>query len=295
MVTDSQRRALDPMSLAQDLMVGDLRGTAALFEQAGGCSPLVIWSPDIKAVNQQRLLRFSARCDQLGAPNATLSDRYANAECFGPLADWMMILRYDEKDRLVYDHYGAGIARVYGKDMTDASPEAFPGHIGSFFIAVYHVAKMRRSRVLTIHQPPKQVFVTTWQRLIVPTDAADGTITGFVVLNLPEHALSAGLEVVPLAILIVDQDGSVCFANRVGRECFDRARFGPWGRSLFEYAGLDLQFKTPPGDLLVRGLIEHHTVRQISHNQIKPYHAIVSATLHHDAAFFVVTLQPKVE
>ena len=295
MTSEGERLTSEIDDLAREIASGTMPVVASLFAAARAPAPIIDWSPDVRSMRHRRMRRFSDRCDLLGQKGGPLPDHAVTPDAFGPLSEWMMILRYDRAGRLVYDHYGAGIARVYGTDMTGRSPEDFPAHIAPFFSAMYEAARRQRRRVFTSHQPPKQVFVTTWQRLAVPMEDAAGRVTGFAVLNLPEHALRAGLEVVPLAILVVDDNDIVRYANRVGRERFDNAKFGPWTRSMFEYAGLDLQIATPPGEVLVRGLILHQSCRQVSHSRITPFSAIINATLHHGTAFYVVTLQSRDE
>lgn len=282
-------------SLALEIANGKIDQVRALFAQAGAPAPTIVWSPDPSLHSDRRMRRFVERCDKLGLPGGPVPDCLAIPEMFGPLSEWMMILRYDDQGDLIYDHYGSGITHAYGTDMTSASPRDFPGHIAPFFTAVYAAAGARGERVLTRHQPPKQVFVTSWHRLIVPLEHLDGKISGFIVLNLPENSLRAGLEILPVAVLIVDDGKIVRHANRCAREAFDQARFGPWTRSLFDYAHIDLRLLVPPGDLLVRGRLLQESCRHVCHDQITPYSALVNATLHHGTAFYVITLQPKAE
>ena len=115
-------------------------------------------------------------------------------------------------------HYGAGIARHYGRDMTGMTMTAFPGHIGQFFSAVYAAVQHRPEPVFTEHEPPAIVLVRSWKRLILPFAEPGQPVSHFVVGNVPENAVGTLLDVMYDAALVTDGDGRIRLANRAAEE-----------------------------------------------------------------------------
>jgi PAS domain-containing protein len=278
-------------NLIQDLQQGGMSAAAALFADAGAPAPLLIWSPHVHLTEHRLIDRFADICDSLAPAGGPIPIGKVDLNRFGAMQEWLMQLMRAPSGELVYRHYGSGIARAYGQDMTGASTHDFPGHIGTFFTALYEAAAHRCERVLSVHQPPAQVFVSTWRRLIVPlVDDNAERVCGFLALNYPENELRAGLEVVPIPVLIMDRTHVVRFANKVARETFDSGSFGPWNRSVFDYAGLDLEIEDSPDAVLRSGFSRSRATRHFTHQAVGRYDAVISATTHHGTAFYVVLL-----
>ncbi len=98
--------------------------------------------------------------------------------------------------------------------MTGRTMAAFPGHIGTFFAAVYEAVRRRREPIFTEHEPPAAVLVRSWRRLVLPLADPAGTVGGFVVGNVPESAVGTLLDVMYDAALVTDGDGRIRLANR---------------------------------------------------------------------------------
>ncbi|MBJ6370524.1 hypothetical protein JF290_03195 [Sedimentitalea sp. CAU 1593] len=272
----------------------DLLTARDQFLKVDAPPPFLLWSPDPRNSFRSVVQQFSDTCDRLSSGAATIPLKALDLGVFGATKDWLMLLSTTDDPRVFhYDHYGLGIARIYGKDMTGMTTDAFPGHISAFFSATYVAVGQRRERLLTVHQPPRSVFVSTWQRLIVPVVDETETTVQFLVLNVPENELRAGLEILPVPVLIVDKDHRVCYANKQARQEFDGGGVGPWGRSLFEYAALDLTIRESPGEIMDTGMVQTSLCRHIKHTQIGAYEATISAALHHNVAFYVVMLQQR--
>lgn len=266
---------------------------AQMFAEAGSPPPFVLWTPKTDMVENKLIRRFISHCRTLENSDGTLPADKTNLDQFGAMKEWLMLLTPIEDGQFFrYDHYGAGISRVYGKDMGGASTRDFPGHISAFFNSVYLAVTKRRERVLTIHQPPKQVFVSTWWRMIMPVTSSDGEIAHIIALNTPEHELRPGLEILPVPVLIMDADRVVRYANKEARQFFDNGSYGPWSRRLFEYSGLDLEITESPEEILDHGMAQTSLCRHVKHQRIGQFAATISAALHHDTAFYVILLQP---
>ena len=266
----------------------------SLFVEADAPPPFFEWNPNPANVENTLLRQFSEVCDKLSHGNPAIPDTSLDLGAFGGMTDWIMLLSVSETEMTYrYDHYGRGISRVYGRDMTGHTTDEFPGHIGQFFSVIYAAVQARNERIMTVHQPPNRVFVSTWRRLIVPVVNSDGGVVRFLALNLPENELRAGLEVLPVPVLILDSNNIVCYANKQARQQFDGGAFGPWSRNLFDYAALDLEIRESPKEILDNGMVQTSQCRHIKHTQIGEYEATISAALHHDVAFYVVLLQNR--
>lgn len=270
----------------------ELQTAGKLFAEADTPPPFVLWNPNPHTFERGVVQQFANICDRLSQGAEAIPHDALDLGDFGGIRDWLMVLTTTEDSSVFrYEHYGSGIARSYGKDMTGCTTDAFPGHISAFFTATYQAVRHRKERLMTVHQPPRSVFVSTWRRMIVPVVDGDGQVVQFLVLNVPENELRAGLEILPVPVLIVDKDHCVCYANKQARQEFDAGGFGPWGRTVFDYAALDLAIKETPAQILENGIVQTSQCRHIKHTQIGGYQATISAALHHDVAFYVVLLQ----
>lgn len=271
----------------------DCADIADAFARAGSPAPYVMWRPQLGMVECRATTAFHVACDRLSADAQTIALDHLDLAYFGAMKDWLAILEPDpEETGYRYRHFGQGITRFYGRDMTGKTTAAFPDHIRRFYDAIFNDTRQRKERVLTVHQPPDQVFVTLWRRLIVPVVDETGEVVQILTSNNPENELRAGLEILPASVLIVDADHIVRYANKTARQNFDAGNFGPWTRSMFDYAGLDLEIAERPDGILAHGITQTSICRHIKHQRIGQFHATVSAALYKGTAFYVVLLQP---
>ena len=205
-----------------------------LFLDVQARPPRVAWQPaptDLRPPVLQRLLAawhaISPAPGQPPLPSA------ATGLAQGTDSDWTMLLEPARPDpaepksgdlgRFIYTHYGAGIARHYGRDMTGMTMTAFPGHIGQFFSAVYAAVQHRPEPVFTEHEPPAIVLVRSWKRLILPFAEPGQPVSHFVVGNVPENAVGTLLDVMYDAALVTDGGGRIRLANRAAESLFGPA------------------------------------------------------------------------
>ncbi|MHA6261780.1 hypothetical protein ACXYMO_01145 [Arenibacterium sp. CAU 1754] len=267
-----------------------------LFTDHGAPAPIILWNPDTRMDGNSLLNQFSRLCDQISDSAGCIQSERLSMRTFGTMADWLMRLKPEGAPSLYrYVHFGSGIATVFGRDMTGACSNDFGGHTSAFFATVYQAAARRQQRVMTVHQTPHQIFVSSWRRLIMPVVDASGAHDGFLVFKIPENELRSGLEIVPAPILIADADMIVRYANKGAREAFDGGAYGPWNRSLFDYAALDLEPDDSPTDILRRGIVHTCITRYVHHQQIGRYQAKISAMMHHGTAFYVILLQTRLQ
>lgn len=237
-------------ALAISIAAGDLAPLDRLFVDAGARPPRVVWRPEPEVLRAAVLQRLLAAWQALSpGPGQPPPPAAAPGLAGGSDSDWTMLLepapsphggkRSDDLERFVYRHYGAGITRNYGRDMTGKTMKFFPDHIGLFFSATYAAVQQRPEPVFTEHEPPAAVLVRSWQRLILPFAEPGRPVSHFVVGNVPESAVMTLLDVMYDAALVTDGDGRIRLANRAAEELLGTAE-GPLAGSPVDHhlAGL---------------------------------------------------------
>ena len=207
-----------------------MAGLERLFLAAKARPPLVVWRPDAAMLRSPVLARLLERWEAARpAPDQPPTPARAESLLEGSSGDWTMHLAPPVElragrgasiplDQFVYRHYGAGIARHYGRDMSGQTMAGFPGHIGAFFAGVYEAVRLRPEPIFTEHEPPATVLVRSWRRLILPFAAPGESPACYVVGNIPESAVGTLLDVMHDAALVTDGDGRIRLANRAASE-----------------------------------------------------------------------------
>ena len=241
--------------LAECLVRGSRAEVDWTFNLAQAKAPVIVWSPKDTQLVNPLIIKFAEICrNRSRAPGRLFRSDIEMAD-FGTLADWIMEVTRDDGDSFTYAHYGRGIASHYGHDMTGLSTAHFGEHISQFFGAVYRASARRREWVLTEHEPPKQILVLSWRRLIVPVLAEDGAVSGFLAINIPENALRAGLEIVPDPVFVADGSQIIRYSNAAAQTMF--APRGPIhvGRPLEEVLGCPVRLELTPDEMFERGSV----------------------------------------
>lgn len=277
--------------LARQIAVGDMTGLAEFFLSQGAPVPSMTWAPDPDLSGHAIEVHFARLCRAQVGPDGSIRRRDLLMEKFGSMAEWIGLLGRRANGALYYVHIGAAVAAVLKRDMVGGMPGDFDNYLAVYLPATYHAAAIRNTPLLAIHRPPGQSFATTWRRSIVPLVDEHGDNDGFLVLNCVANDLRAGLEILPVSVLIANADMTVCYANKEARKTFDRGAFGPWSRSLFDYAGLDLRIDASPDDILRRGVPQGMTCRHVGQQRIGTYHVTLSAAMHYGKAYYVLMVQ----
>lgn len=287
-----------PLSpLINDLVSKQMSPLNALFTEAGARPPVVIWDPGHAALSQPLLQRFSHVAQKLANPDGTINIQTLDMREFGDLGDWMLHVRFaDELDTLHYEHCGAGIASIRGPNLLGIAledsdhPQPEP-HVDAFLKAVYRAISNVRKPVLAEHQPPTNEFIRQWCRLIFPlTDGhsdqtAPKPICGCICLAYADNELSPGLESLADPVIVMDADHRVMFSNRQARELFNGGQFGPWGRNIFDFAGLQLSISETPRSMYESGQVLTFKTRHLAHALLS-YVVIRVSSLRHNGHFY---------
>jgi diguanylate cyclase (GGDEF)-like protein/PAS domain S-box-containing protein len=173
-----------------------------------------LWQPreaDLPARPLAAVMRWWAglpRSDSLPSIKAI------DPQALGPAADHLLIVEPIEAGQdFVYRYYGAGVARADGHDMTGQRASALGDHAGLFVMATYRAVLMRRQPLYTEHEPPQNLFVTQYDRLILPLADADGKANRLVVGNVPEAPMRTLVDTVMDGVLVLDRAGRIRMAN----------------------------------------------------------------------------------
>jgi PAS domain-containing protein len=244
----------DLAALAQALAQGRSLDIDRMFRRAGLAPPLVVWRPERGELGHPTLRDFHARCLAVSAADGALRLEEFEALDLGGLADWLMVLEPLEDDDFRYLRYGPGIAAEYGRDMTGTCASAFDGHISVFFRALYAAATRVKHAVMSVHEPPRAVFVSAWRRLIVPVLDARAAVSRLVAVNAPDNDLRAGLEAIPEAVTVTTPEHQVVFANAAARLLFGDRRMPCDGLDLSGYTGFDLRLPDCETTQVVEGM-----------------------------------------
>lgn len=259
----------------------------ALFAAEAARPPRILWDPAADDVAHPVLRSFLRSCAGESFP---LPLDWADGDTFGTLAEFGLLLeRIPGQDDFVYLHYGAEIAAAYGTSMRGRRVSDLGGHVAQFFLALYLAAIERRQSVLSVHEPPRQVFVRAWHRVILPLADATGEIRRFAVVNLPDNELRAGLDTIPEAVMVVAADGMVCFANRAACLMFDKPRSPLAGSSFAAFTGLKIDLPRDPEALVVTGGQVKQRCMRLSGQRVLPVELTVGATVYREAPFLVIT------
>lgn len=288
------------ISLADSLLPSRQDPVARLFNDQGFEAPNLTWSPARSALRPALLKRFFDVAEKLERQDQCLLAEAITDDLLGlhDIGNWLIYLRAETPEGpYIYTHYGEGVAQTYGQDQTGKTTSDFPNHIGPYFSALYYACAIRREPVLAVHEPPNEVFVQLWHRLTFPVCASksigenQSPIVGFLTLAIPESDLRAGMELMPDPVMVADANGIVRFANRKAREAFDGGCNGPWDRTLFDYAGLDLTLEQSPEKLIHKNMIDERRVLRIDQTMLRDVRLTVSAARHRGVALYVIVIR----
>ena len=277
----------DRAALSAALAQGRADTASALFAAHGAPAPLIVWRPTLADAQHPILRSFLRGCGDSGAP---LPVSFLDSEEFAALADWSMVVAPvgTSGDDFIYHHYGSKIAEVYQADLTGQRTSSIGGHVALFFTALYNAVAERRQPVLSVHEPPRQVFVRAWRRVIQPLTDDAGTVICHAVANVPDNDLRAGLEVLPHAVMVVTAGGEVCYANRAACLLFGQPRSPLSRMGIGAFTGLDIALPESPDRVILDVAPREEREILLRGGQIVPVHLTIGATFYRDLPLYVI-------
>lgn len=237
--------------LADEIAQERYRRVRALFLRHGARPPYLLWQPreaDLPAPPLAAIMRWWAGLPRVGAlPAAEAIDPQA----LGPVADHLLVVEPVEGGQdFLYRRYGAAVARADGRDLTGRRASEFGNHAGLFVAATYRAVLTRRQPLYTEHEPPQNLFVTQYDRLVLPLADAGGGIGWLVVGNVPEAPMRTLVDTVMDGVLVLDRAGRIRMANPAASEMFGADEAGLLGRPVAELLRAEF-IAAGPGEGLV--------------------------------------------
>lgn len=284
----------DVARLRESLVASGHDPVRTLFEASGVEAPTIVWRPAAASIHNAVLSRFH-RCAQAHADGrGRVREALLASEEFAALREHAMVLEPVAGGRdFRYVHYGEAIASAYERDLTGACTSDIAGTVGVFFIALYQAVLQRDEPVMSIHEPPRQVFVRKWHRLIVPLHDASGDVRRIAAVNVADNDLRAGLDALPDPVMLVDATSEVVFANRAACRMF-----GPGGTRrprgrLEDVLGTDVDLAASPESLVRQGVLHERRTALVRDAILTPVRVTVGATFYRQTPFYVITVQPS--
>ena len=153
-----------------------------------GLGDIVVAFPESEKVSRlsdRQILEFTKYCLSV-KPKGELAD--AQDFSLAKMSRWLdhlMIVDFlPDIDNFRYRHYGAGIAKISGFDMTGRMVRDFDSEVGRFFERLYRKAITEK---ILIHSEHGRVHARNncdWHRLICPALEQDGSVSAYV-CNMP--------------------------------------------------------------------------------------------------------------
>lgn len=268
-----------------------------LFASNGTRPPLILWSPAEPEIGAPLMQTFARRMRALAETDGRVRASAVSPEGLGELGGWTLLLDVEGPQGPFRYRYFGESTRPYvtRPNMLGRTTEDYGDFFGAFFTALYRATAARKEWVFSEHEPPREVFIRNWQRLIVPLFGEDGdTVTRFAVATVPENSLRAGLDLLTDPVFILDDTQAIHHCNRAAEGLF---AVDPMARgdkaTLYDVTGVRLEIVPTPAELLTRGeAIE--LVELVPRGGILERMAVtVSATQHRGRAFYIAVMRPN--
>lgn len=179
----------DIQAEATRLASGDTSTVDDWFVSTGISKPIIIWEPE--------------RADLVTEPVTFLYDYWKAHRQAGevgmraadlvpydlvPALGYIILLDIlDEGRDFRYRLFGSKIAEIAKFDSTGLRISETKAHplMKAFFSTVYDAVLQKQKPIYTEHNPPPNLTIATWHRIVLPLHDGAGTITKFLVGNVP--------------------------------------------------------------------------------------------------------------
>ena len=253
---------VDPDILAGSLVFGRMELVSELFTQLHKRPPMVIWSPTIQELPGPVLQGFAKACLRMSDGAQYIADTQFDVSQISAFSRWLMIVDVVNRgEDFTYAYYGAGIAKYFKTDMSGRRTSEFGGFVSEFFSALYRAAMIRKHNVFSQHEPPQDVFVRCWDRLIFPIVDSVGDVVRFAVLNLARNELRAGLDAVPTPCMVADREMMLVHANPAAENLLTCLGASRATLSLKEIFGVSIAIDATPAKLVATQRMVMQSVR----------------------------------
>lgn len=171
------------------LASGDAGALNSWFGSEGIDFPIVVWNPkteDLVTDPVRFLFKFwnGKKLDgEVGMRSAELDPLDLL-----PAMGYIMVLDVLDGGRdFRYRLYGSKIAEIAKFDSTGLKISETKAHplMKAFFSTVYEAVLQRQEPIYTQHNPPPNLTIATWHRIVLPLHDGDGNLDRFLVGNVP--------------------------------------------------------------------------------------------------------------
>ena len=162
-----------------DVVRGDCRSIAAVFEAAGVDAPLLLWDPPCDAGAAAPIQFVLDHWRALGGGERVPEAAAIEPDQLKPALGYLMLLDPVDYSRdFRYRLYGTKIARISNFDMTGRLLSSFPSsaYATEFAIATYRAVLIRNAPLYTVRRPAMGEFTSYWQRLALPLADKNGAM-----------------------------------------------------------------------------------------------------------------------
>ena len=279
-------------ALVAELVVDYGSGFRDLFGEIGARPPFFLWSPKASDVYNPDLLKFFEICQGQLDKTGRLRQRNLNLDAFSSMLDRVIVIDVEEDASVFrYAHYGSAIAQRYRRNMQGRTTADFGGNISVFFEAAYRAICTRKAWLLSEHEPPSQVFVQRWKRLMVPIFDDKDEVLQIILVNIPENSLQAGLDLVADPVFVLSADKHVQYANGMAQEVFSLEPLGPEDVTLKDLTGIDIRLYRTPQELLGRKQVLNFDQKGPTGQLLEQFTLTVSGALYRNSPIYVVILR----
>ncbi len=154
----------------------------------GVSPPKVVWQPRGRDLKQEQLQFLLAYWKNLSDGDGRVA-----ADEIDPLNMWpalgfvILVDVVEGGEDFRVRVYGSAIAQSVDVDVTGKliSETPWQGVVMDFFYAVYRAVLIRPEPLYTEHEPPADVGVKLWHRLMLPLVSGDGEVCRVLVGNVP--------------------------------------------------------------------------------------------------------------
>lgn len=149
---------------------------------------MLVWRPEIPQLAQEQL-QFLLRYWQglIGEDDTVAASRIDPLDMWPALGFVMLLDVVDGGRDFRFRVYGSAIAQSADFDVTGKLMSETPlqGVVMDFFYAVYRAVMIRPEPLYTEHEPPAEIGVKRWHRLMLPLAGEDQRVCRVLVGNVP--------------------------------------------------------------------------------------------------------------
>lgn len=174
--------------LAEQIAKDNFSTLSRLHVSHGIAPPFLVWRPESLDLEQEQLQFLLRYWNGLVGEDATVAASKIDPLDMWPALGFIMLLDVvDGGADFRFRVYGSAIAQsaefdVTGKLMSEAPLQ---GVVMDFFYAVYRAVLIRPEPLYTEHEPPAEIGVKRWHRLMLPLVDDDQKVSRVLVGNVP--------------------------------------------------------------------------------------------------------------